>query len=56
MWEACSQGEEAQQHFLEKIHINANTEYAWILRPHKWQRSDDKMLLQCSVHALSGME
>ena len=56
MWEACSEGEEAQQHFLDKINVNASKEYSWTLRPNKWKKSDDEMLLQWSVHAVSEME
>ena len=56
MWEACSEGEEAQQHFLEKININTQKVYSWTLRPTKWKRSDDEMVLQWSVHAVSELE
>ena len=56
MWEACSEGEAAQQHFLDKINVNASKEYSWTLRPNQWKRSEDETTLQWSVHAVSEME
>ena len=56
MWEACGEGDEAQQEILDKIDVNATKEYSWTLRPHKWKRNDDETVLQWSVHAVNDVE